>query len=303
MKRILLVAAIATLLPSAALAGDLQRELKGGWLGAWVITSVDAYSDCSSMRTNNRIHGNLVKSSGAHRFHAGELAKVIKVDLKRSRLDLHLDLVEPLLVSYQEGPFRLYREVRCSVEYEVTVPREVVKGKDSAAVEQALLEIVERYASEDEALDSAGWNEREVDPYPDDYEQTLARLTVWRAEQTNAKVRAQLEAAHIELAKLPDRLDTDPEYAAAFAKGVEDAKTAELNSCSTLLASDLGGMRKQGARADASDSGDDARSNRGYHDGRLLVFALEMLRNLPDCLVPVPESPSIDLAINGDNSP
>lgn len=297
MKRILLVAALATLLPSAALAGDLQRELKSGWLGAWVITTVDAYSDCSSTRTNNRIHGNLVKSSGAHRFHAGELAKVIKVDLKRSRLDLHLDLVEPLLVSYQEGPFTLYREVRCSVEYEVTVPREVVKGKDADAVEQALLEIVERYASEDEALDSASWNEREIEPYPDDYEQTLARLTVWRVEQSNARVRAQLEAANVELAKLPDRLDTDPEYAAAFARGVEDARTAELDDCSTLLAADLGEMRKQGARIEAAEDGDGVRSDRGFHDGRLLVFALEMLRMLPDCLVPVPEAPSVDLAI------
>jgi hypothetical protein len=59
-------------------------------------------------------------------------------------------------------------------------------------------------------------------------------------------------------------------------------------------------MRKQGARADAADDGDGAR---GYHDGRLLVYALEMLRNLPDCLVPVPEAPAVDLAVHGNDTP
>ena len=68
--------------------------------------------------------GNLVTGGGHWRFQPGELAKLDKVDVNRSRIDLHLSLSEPMLVPWQEGPFTLYRESACKVELEIAVPRE-----------------------------------------------------------------------------------------------------------------------------------------------------------------------------------
>jgi hypothetical protein len=36
---------------------------------------------------------------------------VVRVDAKRSRIDLLLSLAEPMLRSYNDGPFTLYEEV------------------------------------------------------------------------------------------------------------------------------------------------------------------------------------------------
>ena len=109
-----------------ATAGDFQRTLQGDWLGAWVVVRGESYSDCNGGYTRNRINGTLVKGSAAWRFAPGELAKLDKVDLKRSRLDLSLTFDEPFLVSYQDGPFTLYREARCRVELEVEIDRKSV---------------------------------------------------------------------------------------------------------------------------------------------------------------------------------
>src|SRR5580765_4015533 len=91
-----------------AFAADLEDSLESRWRGAWVLTSVDTYSDCGGFHTDNRVNGSLVQSKGRFRFRAGELAQVQKIDLKRSRLDLSLSLPEPLLLSFQDGPFTLY---------------------------------------------------------------------------------------------------------------------------------------------------------------------------------------------------
>ena len=121
MKRNLMVAALIFLLTGVTLAGSLEKEVKGEWLGAWVVTGVESYSDCGSAHTNNRINGSLVKSKGDHRFQPGELAKINKIDVKKSRLDLLLTLAEPMLIPYQEGPFTLYREAQCKIELEIMV--------------------------------------------------------------------------------------------------------------------------------------------------------------------------------------
>ena len=87
---------------TAAEASEWQKSLKSRWLGAWVVTTTEGYSDCNGTYTNNRINGNLVKSSGRQVFEAGELAKLDRVDAKRSRLDLHLSLIEPVLLDHPE---------------------------------------------------------------------------------------------------------------------------------------------------------------------------------------------------------
>ena len=289
--RKMLVAAVVLTVSLPALAGGLQKELKGRWLGAWVVTTTESYSDCAGRYTDNRIHGNLVKSAGAYRFQAGELAKLDKVDLKKSRMDLMLTFQEPILVSYQDGPFQLFTERFCQVELEVALDRRSVKGKNASAVEDYLLEVVERYATEDDARASGEYNGRERDPYPDDYDLTLARHARWRAEQTNERVQLQMDRAVEEAGRLADRLDENPVYLAGFAEGVQAARSVNLDVCNNLLAVDLAEIRRQAARAKAKDPTLAAEHRQGFEDGKVFVYGLEMMRNLPGCFVPLPEVP------------
>jgi len=281
-------------LPALCVAGELERDLKSRWLGAWVVTSVETYSDCSGNYTNNRVNGKLVKSSGSQRFFFGELAKVEKINAKKSRIDVHLALAEPLLLSYQEGPFTLYREAHCRVELEVVVPREVVREKDVSRIDASLRLVLERYATESAAMSSPLLNGREREPYPEDYDQTLAELEAWRAEQTNAAVRAQLDRAREETSRLADRLSSDPDYLAGFGKGVEDARALDLRACSTMLGLDLEPKRRRVERTEKAEDTSAARESRGFEDGRKLVLGLELMRRLPSCFVALPGRPAAE---------
>ena len=77
-------------LTTQSFASGLEKQLTGQWLGAWVVTTTGVYSDCANLFTNNRVNDRLVKSNGAFRLQTGELAKVQKVNLVRSRLDVPL---------------------------------------------------------------------------------------------------------------------------------------------------------------------------------------------------------------------
>jgi hypothetical protein len=301
---LVLALALSILFP-AAVAGSLEKDVRARWLGAWVIIDVESYSECGSMYTNNRVNGMLVKSKGGQGFEPGELAKIDKIDVKRSRVDVLVSVAEPVLTPYAEGPFTLYREVSCKLEFEVVLPREAVKTKDVEAVDGAIGAILERHATEAAARDSDLWNGREMEPYPEDYQLTLARLAVWRAEQTNLKVQAKLDQATQETMRLGDRVSSNNEYITGFARGVETARAAMPADCSALLSIELVGKRRVSAHGGGDYSSDSAetaeqRSERGFDDGKKLVYGLEMMRRLPRCFVPVPEAPPAEVALQQD---
>ena len=301
-RKLLIVLALSLFaLAPATLGGSLENEVRARWLGAWVVIDVESYSACGSMYTNNRVNGMLVKSKGAHGFEPGELAKVDKVDVKRSRVDVLVSVAEQLLLPYQEGPFTLYRETSCKLEFEVELPRDTVKSKDVNAVDEAIGAILERHATEAAALDSDSWNGREMEPYPEDYQITLARLAVWRAEQTNQKVQAKLTQATEETTRLGDRVNSNNEYLAGFARGVETARAAMPGDCSALLSIELVGKRRAttysgSSYSSGSEDNAEQRTERGFQDGKRLVYGLEMMRRLPQCFVPVPEAPLTEVA-------
>src|SRR5256885_3282487 len=110
--RAVLAVLLAALAPGTnpARASDLQRTMESRWRGAWVLTAVDTYSDCSGFHTDNQVSGTLVNSKGRFRFRPGEMAQVGKVDVKRSRIEILLSLPEPVLTSLRDGPFTLYNE-------------------------------------------------------------------------------------------------------------------------------------------------------------------------------------------------
>lgn len=288
--RVLAVSALASALAAPALpalAAQTEELMKTRWLGAWVVTGLETWSTCSGTYTNNRVNGRFVKSKGQHRFQPGELAKVVKLDGNRQRMDVFLEVYEPILVPYQDGPFTLYRELSCKLELEIMVPREAVKGQDIQTLDRALGEVLSRYSTEAEARQAETYNGRERDRYPDDYEYTLARHAIWQAEQTNSRVQAKLDLASETARRLVYGINGDEDYMSGFASGVEKAKSATYRGCPSLTGASFGQYRPG---RDSSDG--ENRRGRGEQDGRNLVLALELMDRLPSCFVPIPEIPA-----------
>lgn len=283
---------VVCLLAASAADANLEQTLTNRWRGAWVVVLGEVASGCGGAYANNRVSGTLVSASARHRFAAGELARVDKVNVKRARIDLYLDLVEPILEPYQDGPFTLYRELDCRVQLMVEVPREVVSRGDTSAAEKALDDIVDRFAREEEARRSAAWNHRVRDPYPADYETTLARHAAWQKEQVNAAVDArQREASENAMAVLA-RLDRDAAYLDGFAAGTAALRTWSGGGCEDLLHRSFESVSKGPPHERRGGSDDDRRWRRGFEDGQRLAFALVLLHRLPGCYVPVPAVPS-----------
>ncbi len=287
---ILLIVA-ATSVPVAA--GELERTLESRWRGAWVLTAVDTFSDCAGTHTNNRVNGTLVSSRGRIRFRPGELAQVGKVDLKRSRLDILVGVPEPILVSFRDGPFTLYNETRCLIELDVELPRSLVSNDDANGIDAAIAPVLKRFTSQDEALQAKSFNHRKRDPYPADYDRTLAEHAVWKAQQANAAIQARIDKALEETARLTDRVTSDPDYLKGFAAGVEAMRAVDLGQCGELMSRDFTNVAPAPKQiAVASFAGEAAgRYTRGFQDGQRLVYGLECLRRLPQCMVPVPPAP------------
>ena len=288
----------AVLLVVAALrvpvvAGELERTLESRWRGAWILTAVDTFSDCAGTHTNNHVNGTLVSSKGRVRFRTGELAQVGKVDLKRSRLDILVGVPEPILVSFRDGPFTLYNEARCLIELNVELPRSLVSNDDANGIDAAIAPVLKRFTSQDEAVQARAFNHRKRDPFPSDYDRTLAEHAVWKAQQANAAIQARIDKALEETARLTDRVTSDPDYLKGFAAGVEAMRAVDFGQCGELMSRDFTNVASAPKQIAVASFGGEAagRYTRGFQDGQRLVYGLECLLRLPQCMVPVPQAP------------
>jgi len=262
-------------------ASSVEETLNGRWRGAWAISRVPLQSDCGGFYTDNELLGASVRSGGDRRFDAGEVMRVERVDLKRGRIDLFLDLGEPVLWPIQDGPFTLYEERACRAQLQVPQPREVLA--DAARAGEAVERLLEHHPTRAAAEASETWSGRRREPYPADYERTLAEHAAWKASQVNVAVQAQIDDATADALRMTDRMDDDPEYLQGLAAGVAEARDRYLSSdCSTLV-----GTRPEGL-VKSPPSGHPDEWRRGWQDGQRLVFDLELLRRLPRCFVPVP---------------
>ena len=275
-----------------ALAGQLENSLETRWRGAWVLTNADVYSECSGTYTDNDVNGGLVRSKGRFRFETGELAQIKDLDLERSGIELSLSFPEPLLVSFQDGPFTLYKEARCLVSLDVELPRKLVAHKELNGIEAELAQVVTRFTRQEEAMRSRAWNRRKCDPYPDDYDRTLAKHAAWKAQQTNAAIQARIDQAYEESSRITDRVSSNPDYLKGFGAGIEAVRSVDLSSCGELLGRNFQNIVPRPPQLPAAILNDAAAEfQRGFQDGGRLVFALESLRRLQGCIVPVPEVP------------
>ncbi len=276
-----LAACVVVLALAVPAAADVEDSLNAAWRGGWALTRVPVQSDCAGIYTDNDVAGTLVRSRGARRFAAGELVRVERIGVKRARLDLFLDLDEPVLEPERDGPFTLYEERRCKAQLKVELPAEVVR--DAARAEAAVRGLLEVYPTPEEAQAAARWNRRQREPYPEDYERTLAEHAAWRAAETNAAVQVKIDQATEDGTRVADRIRDDPEYLQGFAAGVDKARDRSLSDdCGSLLGSTAGGF------AGSTPSGHPREWQQGFEDGQRLVYSLELLRRLPRCFVAVP---------------
>jgi hypothetical protein len=263
----------ALLLPLAAQAAGLEDTLNSRFQGGWVVVKAPIASSCDGFYNDNDAVGSRVDSKARRRFEAGELARVERVGAKRGRVDVFLDIAEEVLQERHDGPFTLYDPLSCRIQLKVPIPERA----DAAAAEARLAELLELHGSEREAEASPAWNGRRREPFPENYEETLAAYESWKAAQTNAAVQDRMDDAIEEAARINDRLRSDPEYLEGFAAGVEKAKDRVHGDCPGLLRSTFS--------PEGKGSGD---WKRGYEDGQRLAWNLELLRKLKECFVPIP---------------
>ena len=267
--------------PGTALApvevDDLQDALKRRWEGRWVVARVELHSACDGTFTPNEVEGRRVQGGARARFQPGEIAKVENVDVRRSRVDLRLALVEPLLVERREGPFELYEELRCQAELRIQVDRQTVKEDLMRDAEASLSAVLERHDRLGDASASALWNGRKRRDLPADYQETLATYRTWRREQNNREIRVRVEGATDRAASYLDHLVRDPQAASTFAAGVASVRGQLPSDCNQLMRLDVTQLPTRsvgGPRADEA-----------YAAGQRLAYYLELAQRLGDCLV------------------
>jgi hypothetical protein len=272
-----LTGSMLALLGASPLAhADLQDDLNARWRGAWVIVTGELYSNCNGSTTDNRISGDLVSANGRYAFEPGELARVTKVDARRRRVDVFLDIYESKLIEYRDGPFTLYREVSCPVELLLEYGGMRTKDLGVAGVEEQFNRWFERYARLEDAEQSPSWNGRIREDYPDDYELTLAAYEDWKVEQHNQLVAQKIEYSVEQTGYLLAQVRSDSEFGAGLGYGIAAMRENLSDDCSRLVASDADTY----ARAYEAPNPD---WGIGYRTGQQLAYHIEISRRLSSC--------------------
>ena len=278
---------LATLIScsSTALASALEDRMERDLEGAWATLRVEVYSNCSGAYNDNDVHASGVSAKADRRFKPGEVVKIDRIKVKRSRVDLLLTLAEPILKSHSDGPFILFSESPCKVQLIFDVPRDWIKAGDHRKILSEIDQRLMTFASFEEARTSSLWNGRERDPYPADYELTLIRHEIWQAEELNLEIQARTDQALETALHAASDVSDDPEYLKGFADGVEDMKFWSEDNCERLLSATFGSISENPPR----DS--NRRYKPGYRDGQELMFSLILAKRLEGCYVPVPRMP------------
>jgi len=167
----------------------------------------------------------------------------------------------------------------------VEIPRPLVKAGDEASIMDLVAAATEVHPTQESARSSALFNGRQRRSFPDDYELTLARYEVWKAEQHNAAVMTRTAQALEDADRAMQRIRRDPSYLDGFGAGAEIMQSWSENDCADLV----------DVRFDREDHDPPSKhdGNRawcdGYRDGQELVFNLRLAHRLGRCLIPVPQ--------------
>jgi hypothetical protein len=262
----------ALAVPFMARGAELEDQLNARWRGNFAVTRLSIASSCDGFYNDNDVVGARAESKARRRFAAGEAARVERVSTHRGRVDVFLDLTEGVLEERHDGPFTLYEPLTCKVQLKVPVP----DRWSAEQVEARLDELLELHGSAREAEDSAAWNRRRREPFPEGYEKTLAAYEVWKAAQKNAAIQARMDAAVEEASRIGERVHPDADYLQGFAAGMQRGRDRYFGDCGSLASASF-----------YPDSGKGSSEyKRGYEDGQRLGWNLDLLRHLKECFVP-----------------
>ena len=274
---------LLTLVSGSVDAGPVEDALEAHWRGAFVVLKVESRSGCGDAYTNNPVFGARLGGQGEHRLGPGELAQVRKVDVKRNRVDLLLDIVEPLRISYQDGPFQLFRQAECRIELKFEISRSALKKGGVAEADSHFLKILERHETLSSVEASALYNARRVEPFPPGYDDVLAEYEAWKEEQVSLAVHDRLAEALDAANRISNQVRTSQSYSEGFTAGLRYVNSSYLigGDCYALL-------DKVFYPADSNPPiavGYDASEwQAGHRDGQALVFHLELARGLARCI-------------------
>ncbi len=276
MRWCLSIFALFLVMTSPVAHADLQDRLNSRWRGAWVIVNGELYSNCDSTYTDNRVSGDLIRGNGRVALPTGELAKVRRVDVKRRRVDVFLDLNENVLIEYQEGPFTLYREASCRVELLVDTAGRRTKKLGTGDIEVLFALLLERYARLADAEHSPNWNRRARQAYPENYEQILAEYRIWQVERHNHLVEERINESIEQASQLLVDVSQDSDFGTGLGYGLVAMKENIRGDCDRLLASNLGTYEK------SYDAPNPTWAN-GYETGQRLGYYIELAWRLSGC--------------------
>lgn len=297
--------ALALLLPTgvAPLPADEPPETLGEWRGQWVVVRTEVFSDCMDCVTVNDLEPGGVRSDGVRRFDPGELGRVRDLEVKRQRLEVTVDLAEPLLVSSPRAGFVLFDERDCGLRLRIPIARSTARAGDAAALDEHLRAVFERWPGLDEARASPSWNGRVRQAAPDGHRSTLEAYRAWRTGWAETVTEAAWRVMSQVVARHAGDL-----YLEGFAEGVEAVDPRPTSRPGGVEISYEEGGRWSfvveeavsrpgwGTCEDLADlplpraplageigSSDSAERHRGRRDGRAFAYALQMIAKLREC--------------------
>jgi hypothetical protein len=260
-------AVLVAALPVAATA-DVESDLRAELVGRYALAKGELVSECTEHFTDMKVVGGRFTGGTGVRFARGELLRIDKVSVgAMAGLDVNLTLVEPFLLSFEDGPFRVYDERRCRVQLNFEVGREVRKDvQKSLGAVVAVLDLFDDAG----AAKQAGWNRRKVEPYPQDWEKTKREYAAWKLTQVNAAVRAKTASVLDEARRVLAYMPGDDDYLLAFAAGAR-ARSDSWSTCEAML------------DATFYSSGSGGKSSRGWADGQHVAWANHLAQELQEC--------------------
>jgi len=274
--RLRILASVLLLLAAgAAAAGELEDSLRARWEGRWVVLRTAVHSDCLACYASNRLDASGVISDGVRRFEPGELGQVRSLRLRRSTLEVDIDLAAAVRVSAPYSGFVLSRERACGVRLAIEVPREEIRAREADSLNDRLAAVAEVFATADAAHASDSWNGRRVEPLPADHEETVAEYLAWREGWA---AEARVRAPRVARAALPDWENDD--YLDGFASAIESVRADDWGDCAELTELPLPEEPEEFRHVGASAAGD---RTVGWIDGLAFGGALRLLESLEAC--------------------
>ena len=286
---------------AAARTYEARETFESRWQGAWVVTSAPTMSDCNGIYSDNWVSGASVRGHGRHLIEAGTPARVDYVEVTPSRLTISLTLSERLYVTSPRREYTLANTARCQIDLKVTVPPGLASEGDVLALEALLEPVVERHASEDQAIVTSGFLPLDTVDYATTRQEAIAEHQEWKAAESNAAIESRLREWSARNERISSQMSPDPDYKAGFSRGFEDGRGAPVMTCAELAKAAPAPYWPTAANAALAARGKNQKAwARGYQDGIRLAQGVEAVHALEACVPQsTPARPARSVATSG----